>query len=119
MVQPIRSTAILLLPRRPASAPVKAGRRGGRRIIGEAAAWPSGAVLGTPLLLELRRRQVAQRRVNSLDVIDRVEEPAQLAAGIGVVLVFRQVHFLFLDRPPQPLGEAVLLGLAPRGHADA
>src|SRR5262245_24741903 len=35
MVAPLRSTAFFLPPRRPASAPVKAGRRGGRKNVGE------------------------------------------------------------------------------------
>ena len=41
-----------------------------------------------PLLLELGRGQVAQRRVNPLAIVHVVQEPAQLPVGIAEVLVF-------------------------------
>src|SRR5512135_3156199 len=43
-----------------------------------------------PLLLELARRQVPQRRVNPLPVVYVVEESPELPPGIGEVLVLRQ-----------------------------
>src|SRR5579871_5665843 len=89
MIQP--STASLLLPRRPASAPVKAGRRGRRRMLREEACRPRGALLGTPLLHELGRRLVGQCQGTALDVVDAVQEGPQLPAGVRVVLVLRQV----------------------------
>src|SRR5260370_8117589 len=127
MVQISRPLACFSEPRRPVSAAVKAGRRGSERHVGrEAVRRPgsrcslvdSGLALVLPLLLELRRRQVAQRRVDALVVVDRVDEVAKLPVGIGVVLVLRQVYFLFLDRPHQPLGVTVLARFAGRRPPD-
>jgi integrase/recombinase XerD len=46
------------------------------------------SLCGDPLLLELARRQVPQRRVNPLPVVHIIEELPQLPPGIGEVLVF-------------------------------
>src|SRR6267143_4439247 len=54
-----------------------------------------------PLLLELPRREVAQRRVNALDVVNVVEEAGDLPEGVGEVLVVGEVHLLFFDGPDQ------------------
>src|SRR6266699_3422036 len=93
LVDPARSTAFFLPPRPPASAPVKAGGRGGRKNVGEQTGapphWscplPSCPLLLQPLLLELRRGQVAQRRVDALAVVHVVEEPTQLPQRVGEV----------------------------------
>src|SRR5215471_3997790 len=107
MVQSIRSTAFFPLPRRPASAPVKAVRRGSgknmgnstaRRRLPRAPGGCSGPLPAAPLLLELGRRQVAQRRVDALAVVDVVEEPSQLPQRVGEVGVLRQRHLLLLER---------------------
>jgi hypothetical protein len=48
----------------------------------------------SPLLLELARRQVAECRVDAFDVVDVVEEAAQLPRSVGEVVVFGEVHLL-------------------------
>src|SRR5947209_2776185 len=117
LVDTARSTAFFLPPRPPASAPGKAGGRGGRKNVGEQTGappphWsrppPSCPPLLEPLLLELRRGQVAQRRVDALAFVHVVEEPARLPQRVGEVGVLGQRHLLFLDGPHQPLGVAVL-----------
>src|SRR5215467_361527 len=126
LVDPRQSTAYFLPSRRTAPAPVRAVRREGRKYVEERATVssldrrgrrPSGALLPAPLLLELLRRQVAQRRMDSLAIIHLVEEPTQLPQRVGEVEVLRQGHLFFLDGPHQPLGVAVLTRLADGGHA--
>src|SRR5262249_5896803 len=92
--------------------------RGGR--VGGPALPPRrlAGTLALPLLLELRRRQVAQRRVDPLDVVHRLEEPADLPPGIGEIAALRQGNFFLLNRPHQPFRVAVLPRLADGGHAD-
>src|SRR5690242_6416669 len=62
----------------------------------------------TPLTLEFLRRQVTQRRVNPLPVVDIVEEPTQLPPSVREVLVLREIDLLLLDRSHQPLGISIL-----------
>jgi len=63
--------------------------------MGEEAGQPSGALPGTPLLLELRRRQVAGRRVDAFEVVGRFvwHEPAIVfsrnVSGPAGVLAYR------------------------------
>jgi len=57
--------------------------------------------------------------VDPLAVVDAVEEGAQLAAGVGEVLVITPGHLLLFDRPHQPFGEAVFLGASEVGPAPA
>src|SRR5512135_2956258 len=71
-----------------------------------------------PLLLELARHQVPQRRVNPLPVVYVVEEPPELPPGIGGVLVFRQIDLLLFDCSQEPLGISILFGFAHARHAD-
>ena len=71
-----------------------------------------------PLFFELSWSQVAQRGVDTLVHIDVVEEPAQLAEGISIVFVVRQVNFLLFDGSHETLGVAVLPSLTDLGHAD-
>src|SRR5205809_377472 len=100
MVYPSRSTSFFFLPRRPASLPLKAGRRGRKKNLGDkghgllrlSPSARSGGLLAAPLLLELHRRQIPQRRVNPLVVVDRVQETPQLPQSVRVVVVLRQIH---------------------------
>ena len=52
--------------------------------------------------------------MDTLVHIDVVEEPAQLADSISMVVVVRQVNFLLFDGPDEPLGIAVLPSLLRR-----
>lgn len=70
-----------------------------------------------PVLLELHRGQVAQRRVDPLPIELVVQEPTELGVSIGVVTVLGQVDLLLSDRPHQAFGESVLLRLADGRHA--
>src|SRR5512144_3104866 len=56
-----------------------------------------GSLPPEPLLLELHRGQVAQRRMDPLPVVHGVQEPTQLAVGIGEVPVLGQVDLLLAD----------------------
>jgi hypothetical protein len=49
-----------------------------------------------PLFLELSRREVAQRGVDTLVHVDVVQEPAQLRYSISIALVVRQANFLLV-----------------------
>lgn len=68
--------------------------------------------------LELRRGQVAERRMDALTLVDVVQEAPDLRVGVGKVAILRQGHLLFFDRPHQPLGIAVLPGFTLLGHTD-
>jgi hypothetical protein len=48
--------------------------------------------------------------VNAFDVVDVVEEAAEVPLGVGEVLVVRQVHLLFFDGADDAFGVAVLVG---------
>ena len=50
--------------------------------------------------------------------IDLIQEATELMIGVIVVLILRQVNFLFFDSADQPLGVAVLPGLTNVGHAN-
>src|SRR5262245_22204207 len=126
LVDPCQSTAYFLPSRRAARARARAVRREGSKYVGERLSvsspdrrgrLPSGALLLAPLLLELLRRQVAQRRMDSLAIIHLVQEPTQLPQRVGEVEVLRQGHLFFLDGPQQPLGVAVLTRRADGRHA--
>jgi hypothetical protein len=73
--------------------------------------------LPSPSSLELGRSEVAQRQAATLVHVDVVEEPARLEDTIIMALVIRRVNFLLSDCASQPLGEAVLPGLADVGNA--
>src|SRR5437773_11736417 len=70
-------------------------RQAGAALHPAARAGHSGRLLAPPLLLEPRRRQVAQRRVDPLDVVGGVEEAAELCPGVVEVLVVGQLDLLF------------------------
>src|SRR5262249_30126584 len=53
-----------------------------------------------------------------LDAVHRLQEAAELPAGIGEVAVLAQGHFLFLNRAHQPLRIAVLAWFPDAGPAD-
>lgn len=72
-----------------------------------------------PLRLELLGRQVAKRRVDALDVVDRVDEVPDLLAGLGEVLVVGEIDLLFFDGAHEAFGVTVLAWLADRGHAES
>src|SRR5215470_12461279 len=82
--------------------------RGGRTGVPAPPPRRLAGTLALPLLLELGRRQVAQRRVDPLDVVHRLDEAAELLPGIGEIAVLGQGDFFLLDRSHQPLGVAVL-----------
>ena len=75
-------------------------------------------MLTPPPFLELDWREIAQRGVDALVHVDVVQEPAQLADSISIVVVVRQVNFLLFDGPDEPLGVAILPSLTTLGHAD-
>ncbi len=56
--------------------------------------------------------------MDPLPLVDLLNELPDLCQGIGKLFVFREIHLLFLDRAHQPLGIAVLLGVALRRHTD-
>ena len=49
-----------------------------------------------PVVLELGRRQIAQRGVDARVLVDVIEEATELLIGIMIVLIRRQVNVLFL-----------------------
>ena len=67
---------------------------------------------------ELGGCQVTQRRVDPLLVVNFVEDPRQLSAGVGEIPVVAQRHLFLLDRSHQSLGIPVLLRAPNLGHAD-
>ena len=75
-------------------------------------------MLTLPPFLELDRGEIPQGRMDALVHVDVVEKPAQLAQGISVILIVRQVNFLFFDSTHQPFCVAVLPGCAGFGHTD-
>jgi uncharacterized repeat protein (TIGR01451 family) len=50
--------------------------------------------------------------------IDSIQEPPQLAVGIMIVLILRQVNFILFDRADEPLGITVLPGCSDLSHTD-
>jgi hypothetical protein len=75
-------------------------------------------VLLAPLRLGIGRGEIAQRGVNPLAHIDIIQEAPNLAIGIMIVEILRQVNSPFLDRADETLGAPVLPGLALIGDAD-
>ena len=69
-------------------------------------------MLLAPLSLKLQGREVAQGRVDTLMHVDIVQEAPDLTVGVMVVPVLGQVNCLLLDGSDEPLGIAVLPGLA-------
>jgi hypothetical protein len=55
-------------------------------------------VLQAPLLLELQRRQVAQRRVDAFDVVDIIEETPDLPMSVAEVVILGEIDLLFFER---------------------
>ncbi len=68
--------------------------------------------------LELHRRQRAQRRVDTLVLVDLIQEAPDLRVGIGEVPLLSQRHLLVFTGPQQPFSVAILAWLALLGHAD-
>jgi hypothetical protein len=54
-------------------------------------------VLTLPRFLELDRGEIPQARMDALVHVDIVEKPAQLAQGISVIFIVRQVNSLDFD----------------------
>ena len=67
-----------------------------------------------PLRLELGRGEIPQRRMDPLVHIHVIQEAADLVICIMIVEILGQVNFLFLDRPDETLGVAVLPGVGSR-----
>jgi hypothetical protein len=72
----------------------------------------------SPPFFKLHWREIALRRVVALAHVDVVEEPAQLADGISIALIVRQVNFLLFDGAHESFGVTVLPGFTPLGHAN-
>src|SRR5271166_115320 len=114
------------LPAPRTSAPGKAGVRGGKtncssrrgRSVSLGRAGRFCPLLRTPVLLELHRRQIAQRRMDPLVIVHVVQEAAQLTPGLGVALIVRQIDFFLLDGSHKALSEAILFRRSDCGHAD-
>jgi hypothetical protein len=70
------------------------------------------------LRLELRRRPVAQRRVQTLGVVHVVDEPGEVALRVRERPVLLEVHLLGLEGLEERLGPGVLVRVAGAGHAD-
>jgi tetratricopeptide (TPR) repeat protein len=71
-----------------------------------------------PLRLEFGWGEIAQRRMDPLVHVHVIQEAADLAICLMIVQVLGQVNLLFLDRPDETLGVAVLPGFALVSHAD-
>jgi hypothetical protein len=60
-------------------------------------------MLTSPPFLKLGWREIAQRGVGALVQVDVVQEPAQLADSISIIIIVRQVNFFLFDGPDEPL----------------
>jgi hypothetical protein len=67
-----------------------------------------------PLGLEFGWGEIAQRGMDPLMHIHVIQEAADLMICIMIVQVLGQVNLLFLDRPDETLGVAVLPGVGSR-----
>src|SRR5882724_12538145 len=70
------------------------------------------------ILLKLAGRQIAQRRVEPLLVIDPLDEFADACPGVGQVTIFGSVDLLVFKRFHKALGFGIVVGIAPPAHAD-
>ena len=61
-----------------------------------------------PLRFKLGGCQVAQGRMNALMGVDTIDEMAELAPGIGKVIVFGQLDFLLFEDADQAFCIAIL-----------
>jgi len=67
-----------------------------------------GVWLLAPLLLKLGRRQIAERRVDALLIVDLLDEASHMFLGFGYRAVFAQVDLLFFDGADEAFGVWVL-----------
>jgi hypothetical protein len=72
-----------------------------------------------PLLLKFSWGEINQRGIDMFIHVYATQEATNLKIGIIMVEeTLGQVNFLFLDRPEEPLGIAVLPGFTLPGHSD-
>jgi hypothetical protein len=71
-------------------------------------------MLLTPLGLEFGWGEIAQRRMGPLVHVHVIQGAADLVICIMIVQVLGQANLLFLDRPDETLGVAVLPGVGSR-----
>jgi hypothetical protein len=64
------------------------------------------------LLLELQRREIAQRRMDALDVVNVIEEAPDLPMGVREVVVLGEIDLLFFDGAHEAFGITVLARFA-------
>jgi hypothetical protein len=67
---------------------------------------------------ELGWGQIAQRRMDALALVHVIQEVPDLRIGVGEVTILCERHLRFFDRAHQPLGIAILPGLALLRQAD-
>ncbi|MBN1581792.1 MAG: hypothetical protein JXA89_13895 [Anaerolineae bacterium] len=74
--------------------------------------------MSVPVLLELSRREITQRRANALVSAHVVLEPVQLLMRVSIVLIVLQVNLFIFDGARQAFGVSVLPGLTDIDHTD-
>src|SRR5438067_7717779 len=70
------------------------------------------------VLLKLRRRHIAQSRVEPLLVVDAFDEFADRGVGVGQIAIFGSVNLLVLECFDKALRLGIVVGISAPAHTD-